>query len=314
MNCPICKAKAVTRVIKRYDDRYGYPGQFPLMRCVHCGHAFLDCVLTPSQLTTLYNNYYPRKSLGIESYKPHVERGGFSAWFDGLKSSAFRWVPKNVRVLDIGCGFGQSLGYHSGRGCDVYGVEADENIRRVVDRFGFRVHVGLFAGGNYEAKWFDYITMDQVIEHVSEPLTTLQGVARILKSGGTVVLSTPNANGWGAKVFGKFWINWHTPYHLQCFSKRSLLLAAEQAGLVLEDVKTITSAEWLYYQWIHLLLYPKVGVPSVFWTPNQQKTLIQKLALKALWVIHKTKLNHLLTRGFDATGHGDNLIVVLKKP
>ncbi len=38
-------------------------------------------------------------------------------------------MPRNVRVLDIGCGFGESLGYYEARGCEAYGVEADENTR-----------------------------------------------------------------------------------------------------------------------------------------------------------------------------------------
>ena len=253
--------------------------------------------------------------MDIESYKPHSERGGYSAWFNGLKSSAFRWVPKNIRVLDIGCGFGQSLGYHLARGCDVYGVEADENIRRVISKFGFKVHVGLFDDGNYEANSFDYVTMDQVVEHVTNPVSTLKGVARILKPGGTAILSTPNAQGWGAKVFGKGWINWHTPYHLQFFSKRSIELAAKQAGLILVEVKTITNSEWLFYQWIHLVMYPKLSEPSSFWSPDKGRlTVSQKFSIKVLSLIHRTKINHLLTRFFDGLGYGDNFVFVLKKP
>jgi len=181
-----------------------------------------------------------------------------------------------VRVLDLGCGFGESLGYHAARGCDVYGVEADENIRRVVEKFGYKVHVGLFDDRVYEPEFFDYVTMDQVIEHVTDPLLTLRGVARILKSGGKAILSTPNANGWGAKIFGRRWINWHAPYHLQFFSRDSMRIAAEQAGFEVTQVKTITNSEWLFYQWIHLVTYPKLGEPSWFWSPKKMVQLSRR--------------------------------------
>lgn len=297
-----------------YDDRYGYPGKFALMKCQHCGHEFLDCDLTSSQLIELYTNYYPRKSLDIASFKPHIEQGGFSAWFNGLTSSAFRWVPKNVRVLDVGCGFGESLGYHAARGCYVYGVEADENIRRVVKKFGYKVHVGLFDDRVYEPEFFEYVTMDQVIEHVIDPLLTLRGVARILKSGGKAILSTPNAGGCGAKVFGRRWINWHTPYHLQFFSKNSMRIAAEQAGFEVTQVKTITNSEWLFYQWIHLVTYPKLGEPSWFWSPQKDGTTFpQKLAVKLLSMMHRTRINHLLTRIIDGLSRGDNFVFILTK-
>lgn len=315
MNCPVCGTVAANYPQDLWDDRYGYPGQFALMQCPTCRHAFLACDLSPSQLTELYTNYYPRKTFEVSQYKPHIEQSGISVWLNGLNSSAYRWVPKDVRVLDVGCGFGESLGYHTARGCDVYGVEADENIRRVVDKFGYKVHVGLFDDKVYESDFFDYITMDQVIEHVTDPLSTLRGVARILKPGGTVILSTPNASGWGANIFGQRWINWHTPYHVQFFSKHSMRLAAEQAGMVVAEVKTITNSEWLFFQWVHLVMYPKLGEPSSFWSPNKERlTVSQKLGIKILSLINKTKINHLLTRVFDCLGYGDNFVFVLKKP
>lgn len=300
--------------MQSHDDRYGYPGQFELMRCPDCGHAFLNCNLTPSELVGLYTNYYPRKAFDVANYKPHTERRGVSMWFDGLKSSAFRYVPKNVRVLDVGCGFGQSLGYYSARGCEVYGVEADENIRRVAEKFDYKVHVGVFEAGIYEAEFFDYVTMDQVIEHVTDPISTFREVAHILKPGGLAIFSTPNASGWGARIFGSRWINWHAPYHVQFFSRHSVRLAAEQAGLVVTKIKTITSSEWLYYQWIHLAMYPKPNESSRFWAPDRpERTVLQSRVLRALTLMHKIKINHLLTRFFDFLGLGDNYVFVLKK-
>jgi 2-polyprenyl-3-methyl-5-hydroxy-6-metoxy-1,4-benzoquinol methylase len=301
--------------MQSHDDRYGYPGQFDLLHCANCKHKYLNCNMEPSHLGELYTNYYPRKTFDVDQFKPHVEASGITAWLNGLNSSAFRSVPKNVRVLDVGCGFGQSLGYHTARGCDVYGVEADENIRRVAEKFGYKVHVGLFDDSNYEAEFFDYVTMDQVIEHVTAPVTTLHGVARILKPGGTVILSTPNAGGWGARIFGSRWINWHAPYHQQFFSRKSMRLAAEQAGLVVAEAKTITNSEWLAYQWIHLVTYPKAGEPSSFWAPIDQgkMTLMQGRILMILGWLHKIKINHLIARLFDSLGLGDNYVFVLKK-
>jgi len=314
MNCPICKQQHVHVVMQSYDDRYGYPGIFVLMRCANCGHAFLDCGMTSSQLVELYTNYYPRKTFDLAQFKPHAETGWLRAWLNGLRSSAFRWVPRNVRILDVGCGFGQSLGYHAARGCDVYGIEADENIRRVAEKFVYKVHVGLFDDSLYEAGFFDYVTMDQVIEHVTDPRSTLSGVARILKPGGTAILSTPNASGWGAKLFGRRWINWHAPYHVQFFSVRSMRIAAKQAGLEVTKVNTITNSEWLYYQWMHLAMYPKQNEPSRFWSPSHHGiTLLQGRILRIMELIHRVKINHLLTRFFDSLGLGDNYVFILKK-
>ena len=285
-------------------------------RCSFCGHVQLNCTLPAEEVESLYTNYYPRRFMDIEDSVALQEPNCFGFWLNGLNSSAFRWVSQNVRVLDIGCGFGQSLGYHTARGCDVYGVEADENIWRVAAKFGYKVHVGLFDDQNYAADFFDYITLDQVIEHMQDPLSTLQGVTRILKPGGTIILSTPNATGWGARIFGRRWINWHAPYHLQFFSKKSLYLAALESGLKVETIKTITHSDWLLYQWLHLVTYPKSGELSIFWSPfpgEKSKSIIQKLLVGCARLAHLLMMNHLLTRFFDALGLGDNYLVVLKK-
>lgn len=311
--CPICESLSTSTYGERYDDRYGYQNAFRLLKCANCEHIFLHADFTTEQLRDLYSNYYPRKNFDIAQYQPHIEKTGLAAWLNGLKSSAFRWVPKNVRILDVGCGFGESLGYHSARGCDVYGVEADENIRRVVDKFGFKVHVGLFDEKVYESNFFDYVTMDQVFEHVQNPIEVLKDVARVLKPGGLAILSVPNAAGWGAKLFGRLWINWHAPYHLQFFSVHSMQLAAETTGFSLDKTITVTASDWLHYQWIHLLTYPNEGNPSEFWTQKGRFSLTQKIAIKILTMLHSSKVDHLITRIFDSLGMGDNRLFFLHR-
>jgi 2-polyprenyl-3-methyl-5-hydroxy-6-metoxy-1,4-benzoquinol methylase len=315
MECSICHFHdSSSSYLNLYDDRYGYPGRFAIFQCLLCGHKQLKADFTSDQLLELYSNYYPRSSFDLQQYKPHQEVSGFNAWLNGDYCSAYLWIPKNVRVLDIGCGFGESLGYYTARGCEAYGVEADINIERIAQTFNLNIHVGLFKSDVYESNFFDYITLDQVIEHAVNPVQMLCDIAQVLKPGGKVILSTPNSRGWGVRAFGRRWINWHTPYHLQHFSEESMQLAAEQAGLILESAKTITHSNWLYYQWIHLALFPEMGHPSVFWSPGLILGLREKIWVKMISVIHQTKINHLLTRLFDGFGLGDNYLFILVKP
>jgi len=289
-----------------YDDRYGYPGSFQMVVCNICGHRTLQGNFSSEEIRKLYSEYYPRSSFAIENFRPARGAFGFNAWLSGIKRCAYLWVPENVRVLDIGCGFGETLAYHKARGCEVYGVEADENILRVAKMFGFNVHFGIFDPNRYEADFFDYVTLDQVIEHVTDPVETLCGITRVLKPEGTVILSTPNASGWGAKLFGRRWINWHVSF-------QSMRLASEKAGLKVVHIMTLTSSEWLLYQWIHLLSFPKMGEPSSFWSPKGKRNTKTRLILGLLAQGHRTRINHVLTRLFDALGIGDNILILLRK-
>lgn len=317
MTCPACGSSEISPSAKRvYDDRYGYPGTFSLLRCTKCDHRFLDTKFSAEQIRDLYSRYYPRSTFKVEEHRPHQERSGFSAWLDGARSRAYCWVPKNVRILDIGCGFGETLGYHQARGCEAYGVEADENILRVAERFGYKVRAGLFDPTDWEQSFFDYVTMDQVIEHVQDPVATLRGIAQVLKPGGSAILGTPNAGGWGATLFGQRWINWHAPYHQQFFSIRSMRTASERAGLVMEKTFTLTSSPWLYYQWIHLLTCPSEGNASGFWAAASGAKLnrMQESFMRVLARLNMLKVNHVVTRLFDSIGMGDSQLFILRKP
>jgi len=311
--CPVCGAHGLHIFQSAYDDRYGYPGTFPLQRCSVCRHVHLQVSFSPESMRDLYSSYYPRSVFNVEDHRPHKEISGFKAWFDGVKSSTFRWVPGNVRVLDIGCGFGESLGYHLARGCDVYGVEADENIRRVADRYGYKVHVGLFDPDAYEEDYFDYVTMDQVIEHVSDPVQTVKGIERVLKPGGLAILSTPNAQGWGARLFKSRWIHWHAPYHQQFFSMESMRITAEKAGFEFVESRTITNSAWLHYQWMHLLTIPVPGKPSMFWSAGGRVGIARRTLIKGFKIVNRLKINHIITRFFDLIGVGDNRVYFLRK-
>ena len=90
-------------------------------------------------------------------------------------------------------------------------------------------------------------------------------------------------------------------------------MLAEKSNFDVLDFKTITSSEWLNYQWISLASFPIQGDKSSFWSPSQHKSILLKGLIAILTIIHKTKINHIITRFFDALSYGDNYVVNLKR-
>ena len=129
--CPVCGEDTNVVFKDLYDDRYGYPDAFTLYECGACGHMHIPTNFTPDDLGRLYTQYYPRGNFDLDNFQPEQERKGFRAWLNGERGSAFRWVPRNVRVLDIGCGIGATLAYHKNRGCEAIGMEADGNVQPI---------------------------------------------------------------------------------------------------------------------------------------------------------------------------------------
>lgn len=312
MTCPICHSGGTQTLTGLRDDRFGYPGKFALMTCGRCNHRWLDWKDARQAIGTLYTDYYPRSDRVSDDVHPPRERGRVRRWWRGDRSSAMFWVPRQVRVLDIGCGFGESLAYHRSRGCDAYGVEADRNVAAVAAKNGFNVEIGLFDPQKYQSGFFDYVTMNQVIEHVIDPVETLRGIRQVLRPSGVAILTTPNISSASARLFGRTWINWHTPFHLHFYSPESLRLAARAAGLELVEIRTITSSEWLSYQWINLVTRPALGVSSVFWTRRRGRAW-EKGAILALRAAHRLGVDHALTRLCDLSGRGDNYVVQLRR-
>lgn len=312
--CPLCNSSSSVYQERLYDDRYGYPGFFNLYECQSCKHLFLDARFSGQELIDLYSKYYPRASFNVDSYQPYIRSSFWKEWFNGEKR-AVSFVPKNVRVLDIGCGWGDTVGYHQSRGCDAYGVETDRNVEAVAKKYGLKIKIGVFNPDFFEEHYFDYVTMDQVLEHSLDPLNSLRGIRKVLKKGGFFIATFPNARGWGAKKYGAKWLHWHVPYHLQFFSRNSLQIAGERTGFKISSIQMITSSEWLFYQKLHLLTYPKAGRESLFWGKNSDWSRVDAKLVQGrdqLQNQHQSKVNHLLTRWMDGIGMGDNFLVTFK--
>lgn len=313
-SCPVCMAPTRAIYPNLYDDRYGYPGRFMLRLCNNCGHRHALTRFTPAEILQLYTQFYPRGRFAIDSFTAEVEQRGFKSWAKGDRASAFRWVPRNVRVLDIGCGMGTTLAYHRNRGCEAVGVEADENVRPIAERYGLDIHWGIFNAAMFPPASFDYVTLDQVAEHVGDPLSFFRDVAQILKPGGKVIVTTPNANSLGARLFGRRWLHWHTPYHLQFFTSRSMQRVAKHAGLEFVSRKVITASDWQYHQWRHALAYPKFGQVSDYWAPvDAPHGNFQEVGF-LLSLAQRLRLPHLISRLLDSFGLGDSQLFVLRKP
>lgn len=308
ITCPVCSIRAAL-LYRLHDDRYGYPGSFPYHRCPGCGLIFLGQTMDEAVLTTLYSDYYPRSILDEKDWKPYAFQPGFKAWLQGY-SSAYMRVPPRTRVLDIGCGFGGALGYHRDRGCDVHGTELDHNAKRVAEAHGLDIRCGPFEPGDWPEAAFDYVTLDQVLEHNRDALPLLQGIRRVLKPGGRLVFTTPNARGWTAKLCGRRWIHWHPPYHVCLHTRRSLRLLLTAAGFVLDRLDTVTSSPWLTYQIIHLATLPEVGQPSPFWDQryDQPWTAAGLRTRRLAFWLQAHQVTPLVCRLFDALGIGDNFV------
>ena len=103
-------------------------------------------------------------------------------------------VQAGERVLDVGCGEGRFAAELARVGARVVGVDvAQEPLRRARERdpqLDLRLTPPL---GEWELEdaSFDAVWAGEVIEHVADTAAWLSEIRRVLRSGGSLLLSTP---------------------------------------------------------------------------------------------------------------------------
>lgn len=154
------------------------------------------------------------------------------------------------RLLDIGCGRGESLVAARESGWEAEGIEPSEDFARYGrETLGVNVRHGFIEQTDYQDGEFDFVILNAVLEHVYEPMPLLQEARRLLRPGGLIFLDVPNEAGLyftlGSLFFklqGRKWsLNLSPtfePYHVAGFSPRTLNFALERAGFRTERMRT----------------------------------------------------------------------------
>jgi len=101
-------------------------------------------------------------------------------------------VGAGKKSLDIGCAIGLSLISAQQFGFEAHGIEPQfYEAQYARDHLKLNVQNVLFRSTLFEDNSFDFILLNQVLEHVINPKDFLGDVIKILKPGGILFLSVP---------------------------------------------------------------------------------------------------------------------------
>jgi SAM-dependent methyltransferase len=306
-----------------WDDRYGAPGTFAVLKCVSCGQMVTSPPLTEADLPALYSRYYPRRDVDFTALRREadavlLEGAADKRHRDGTDNQGHYLVKPGQRVLDIGCGSCVSLLEVRNLGGESWGIEADPNVRAIADHFNLTVHIGSIHDNPFPGVDFDLIVLNQVIEHVPDPLALLKLVRDRLRPQGRVVLAFPNTGSLNKLVSGRKWINWHIPYHLHHYNKSSFGRLAQRAGYRVVSTRTITPNVWSLLQLRAYLGTADEGRASAAWTEAGPSVASDAPPLPGRGV--RSRVGRLVrgtigpfNRIADRLGLGDSLLVELVK-
>lgn len=113
----------------------------------------------------------------------------------GQARLAVTWLPAVRRLLEIGCSTGYLTGGFSGRAERTFGL--DLHLRALRSARGRQPGVPVVCGDVEQLPFadgaFDAVVMLEVLEHTRCDKDALAEVRRVLRVGGTLILSTPHA-------------------------------------------------------------------------------------------------------------------------
>jgi SAM-dependent methyltransferase len=210
----------------------------PLLRCPECGQLVSQC--TENEYLRSLDRFDTSAGTlpGAESVGRHEE---MSARRVRRILALLGSRPQHARLLDVGCSSGAFLMTARKLGLETAGVEPSPEAAETARRAGLNVFTGFLEAACFPDASFDAVTLIEVIEHLRHPRSLLAECRRVLRPGGILLVTTPNAGSWTARVMGSRWCGFSLTAmggHVSLFSPRSLRMIAERSGFAVARTET----------------------------------------------------------------------------
>lgn len=263
--CPYCSSS--NRSLE-YDDAQDWafhnaPGKWPYWRCHDCDALYLSPRPTLESIGRAYSNYYThnRKTRSLwlrfknRLKNEHYSRALSVALHPRLRLPKYlEWIllPLNTlidipfglgalarlqkgKLVDVGCGDGRMLQYAIQMGWDGFGLELDPQAISAGRKKGLTLLEGGYEVLDNYPSLFDCIICSHVLEHVHKPMAALEKMMGVLKPGGVLLLSCPNARSKASQYFGVHWRGLEAPRHIAIPSAHFLREILEKSGFQVEQ-------------------------------------------------------------------------------
>lgn len=178
--CHICSKESEKKFLCKVNLIYG--SSYDLVQCEECTCIYFSPLPTNNDLGIFYSGSY----------------FNFSRWHDeakgGIYAKRLAKIKDHGNFLDVGSALGYFIrGIKQNSNWNVFGVEfGTDAVEFAKNKLGLNIKQGELTDAGFPDKFFDYIHINNVLEHVKEPKTLLTECKRILKDDGFLYLAVPN--------------------------------------------------------------------------------------------------------------------------
>ncbi|WP_254848344.1 class I SAM-dependent methyltransferase [Mycobacterium sp. SP-6446] len=254
--CRLCGSTGPHRTLAVREMMYGTQARFEYYFCTACETLQIVDVLEGEELMRHYprnyHSYNEPRILGWlitrhDRYKLHtggrlvgplltrrLPDGILRLLLGGDVIGMLARLPlgRDARILDVGCGSGLLLdrlaraGFTNLSGADPF-IAADRETPRGVPLM--KSDLSDVTGE------FDLIMFNHSLEHVPDPIAMLEVAREKLAAGGICLARVPTTSSEAWTTYGADWVQIDAPRHFVIPSRQAMALAAEKAGLRVEQ-------------------------------------------------------------------------------
>lgn len=251
--CPVCKSEHRSILLSakhnsdgflnfiKYEPYFSktfYDGYFngilgemlyEVAECNSCHFVYLTEVLNDTGMGMLYNDWLDKDLL-----KEYYSTIPYSLYEETMLKvlRKFFYKKSQVNIMDFGAGYGNFCAISAKIGFTTYAFDLSEDKNDHIKNMGVTIINNL---DNYIG-FFDFIYVNQVFEHVSEPGSILEKLQLCLKNTGYIYVAVPDSTDakkiLKANGLSKSFFKLLSPHqHINAFTNNTLRLLGENSGL-----------------------------------------------------------------------------------
>lgn len=220
-NCLICND---VNLVHQYTIN-GYH----ILKCKRCSLLFVGEVVSQEELRRHQNE-------GDDEFI-YLEQGNVDnlKYYYGKLASHILQEKQVGKILDVGCSAGFFLDCMEG--WERHGVEMDERYAGMAkSKYGHHIFSGTLEDYPCAEEYFDVITLQDVLDHMPDPLQALRKCNSLLKPGGLIIVKVHNVSCLLARISGQRFYAFVPPVHLVYFNSKNIGEAVMRSGFEVDKI------------------------------------------------------------------------------
>jgi len=284
--CNLCGLDDTQVLFRKKDKCHISDDEFQVVACKRCGLLYVNPRPTEAEMGKFYPETYSWKetleaNLFFIKWVRRLERSYRYHLLRDEVSKVVKFTGRSSgRVLDVGCGTGDRLDVFRSKGFETHGVETSDSADYAKEHLNLSVSKGNLFSVRFPDRFFDIVTLYNVLEHTHDPTRVCDEIHRILKDDGFLIIQVPNKDSLQHRIFEKRWAAFDLPRDLYYFGTESLKSLLGRVGFTMTKIDHFMN--WWHPPTLVISLFPVLDPQKAWGEEHRGKSSIfQRLA----WIL-----------------------------